>query len=117
MRVWQQWCLLILSVFLLACSDQASKDEKALAAGELRESTKALVLDGSSEESFNTSLEEVSAHMTQMERDIFSVAVLELMLFEVNRMGNEQAKSEKETEELPNIYQTYDSEMSGTVDA
>jgi len=115
MRVWQQWILVMLSVLLLACSDQADKDEKALAAGELRESTKALVLDGSSEESFNASLEDASAHMTQIERDVFSVALLELMLFEVNRLDNELANSDKEIAELPSMYKPFDGLTVGEV--
>lgn len=115
MRVWQQWILVMLSVLLLACSDQADKDEKALAASELRESTKALVLDGSSEESFNASLEDASAHMTQIERDVFSVALLELMLFEVNRLDNELAKSDREIAELPSMYKPFDGLTVGEV--
>lgn len=115
MRAWQTWLVVLLSVLLLACSDQASKDEKALAAGELRQSTQALVLDGSNEANFNASLEQASAQMTQMERDVFSVALLELMLFEVNRLDSELANSDKDIEELPSMYEPFDGLTVGEV--
>lgn len=115
MKMWQHWCLVVLSVLLAACSDQAQQDEKALAAGELRESIKALVLDGSNEESFNQSLEKISGQMTQLERDVFAVALLELMLFEVNRLDNELAQSDQDIEQLPSMYLPFDGLTVGEV--
>lgn len=115
MKLWQYWCLIICSVLLVACSDQAHQDEKALAAGELRQSIKALVLDGSTEEGFNQSLKEISEQMTQLERDVFSVALLELMLFEINRLDDELARSDEDIDQLPSMYLPFDGLTVGEV--
>ncbi|SRR5690625_2232670 len=115
MKQWQSVLLLLFSVFLFACTDQEAADREALAKGELRESTKALVLDGSSEAAFNRSLEEATEHMTQLERDVFSVALLELMLDEVNRLDQALAQSQEDIEELPEMYEPFDGMTVGEV--
>lgn len=86
----------LLFALLVACSSETNNKVDSI------------VLDGSSEESFNQSLDELSEHMTTLEKDEFSEALLEVMLHEINRLDSEFANSESEMQELPSMYEPLD---------